>query len=226
MNMSSWFYINFDGVNLPGPQFTLASTGQTLNATNPYFSLYPTLWLVDGVRPPYSVDVVVSAKNFRSDTVKQGDSGSGYNIYNAITVNLWHSWPYLLRSSDFVQPGAAPFGAPLDDGDDISLRVEKNVLPSNVVEIWLRSDLQGQKRINVPDGEKSSWNIWTAAGRKVDFVGLWSWQTTGQYLTFEKAKVAGFLSSTYGFPVSGSWLPPGSRATFTWLSDARKGTAP
>jgi hypothetical protein len=84
----------------------------------------------------------------------------------------------------------------------------------------------------VPDGEGSDWDIWTGkpwiGGRRFEMtVGLWTHQTThGQLLTFSKAKTLALMSRTYALRVDPSWLPPGSRVTFTWAADSLPGDRP
>ncbi|WP_305785563.1 hypothetical protein [Symbioplanes lichenis] len=232
--MADWFRVNWSGgVNFPrNITFTDLASGAVLP---------PDLPLPGQPRELFHVptghfrDIRVTADNFTPAFVNTGGIETGEFPGQAISVGLQHVWPYALDYSRFspqTSPncGFIPIGTPLDAGDYITACREDKALPGNVVEIWIHSDLWWFKRINVPDGEGSSWDIWTGApwlgGRRFDMgIGLWAHQVNKlQYLTFLKAEGIGTLSAKYVLQVSPTWLPAGSRVTFNWISDSVPGT--
>jgi hypothetical protein len=89
-----------------------------------------------------------------------------YDTY-AVPFNARHfSWNSLL------------VGEMLHDGDIIQTSIDLNAVASNVVEFVLAvpAHITWWKRINVPDGEGASWDIWTQDQKKSDTVSLWAHQ--------------------------------------------------
>jgi hypothetical protein len=110
---------------------------------------------------------------------------------------------------------------PTWDGDLIEAIVEPNVVPSNTVDFVLEAapHVTWWKALRVPDGEGSSWEIWTQDDRKVDSVSLWDHQVrNGQSLEFKKANNFGVHTGMY---LLGGLerLTGGSRVTFKWVQD-------
>ncbi|SDP65181.1 hypothetical protein SAMN04487914_12355 [Arthrobacter sp. ok909] len=225
MVVASYWRITYDGKNFPGVTFTSVATGLTLHSEQKPGDPRNLFYVEVG----YFQDVLVAARGYSSQIVNS--EGQEHDAVGGIPVevSLHHLWPYEIFYNELPLLGSPPT-RPLDDGDIIYRTRDLGQVPQNVVAIHIHSDLHWFKRINVPDGEGSSWNIWTGAAwpwgarRFDDEVALWAHQANnGQHLTFLKAKTLGLMSETYTMKVDPSWLVPGCRVTFTWEADSAPG---
>lgn len=107
--------------------------------------------------------------------------------------------------------------------DEIRYVIEPNVAASTGVEfrLCLGRGITWEKRMNLPDGQGSSWNLVVKDQKVCDTNSLWANQVTnGQSLTFFKARTFGVVRQVHAIPMSTLGpLPGGSRVTFTWLRD-------
>jgi hypothetical protein len=109
----------------------------------------------------------------------------------------------------------------LFDGDVINVTIQENAVDPATVEFVLEAadNVRWWKGINVPDGEGSSWEIWTQDDTKSGRVSLWAHQVHhGQKLEFRKAKALGVHTGMYRLGDLGR-LNPGARVTFRWVQD-------
>jgi hypothetical protein len=116
-------------------------------------------------------------------------------------------------------------GTALPDGDLIAVTITRGEVDPSTVQFLLElgAAVDWWKRINVPDGQGSSWDIWAQGpfGQRIgdDGVSLWSGQVNnGQVLTFGKAKFAGEHCDIYRLGDLGR-IAPGSRVHFEWMRD-------
>ena len=109
------------------------------------------------------------------------------------------------------------------DRDDIAYVIDPGTVGLDIVEfkICLGPGITWEKRLNMPDGQGSSWDLIARDNIRCATNTLWANQVlNGQSLTFSKAKFLGAMTPVHTLPLSslGS-LPPGTRVTFTWMKD-------
>lgn len=109
------------------------------------------------------------------------------------------------------------------DGDSITYTIEPFGSPSNEVgfRLCLAGSVTWAKRLTMPDGQGSSWDLNASGSNSCATNSLWATQVTnGQSLTFSKAKLLGVITSVLVKPLNDFLpLPGGSRVTFTWVKD-------
>lgn len=144
-----------------------------------------------------------------------GAIGGSPGRFKAIYRVWWEQKPAdeLRRSGSFLT----------SDNDEIRYEVTPGSVGPEIVEfqLCLNQGLTWEKKMNMPDGEGSSWDLMVKDQRRCDTNGLWAHQVRGQVFTFSKYKgIFGGMRHVHSFPISGlGTITPGSRVTFTWMRD-------
>lgn len=184
---------------------------------------------IPGVAAGAIVAAVKAYLEVQKFLIKRMDQGAGVYLTIPYTALLAAQWWVIIPTPVPLPPPPwdADWTAGLDDGhlktededDDIHFIFEHNAVGPEIVLFKLVNPTSSDKKINMPDGGGSSWDIEASDGGGEADNALEAHQVhNGQQLTFSNHIAFGFWDDVLWLGNLGR-CQPGDRVTFIWERD-------